>query len=529
MTDWGACDDPVESMKAGLDLEMPGPGTDNVRRIVDAVNAGKLEEEVLNRTVERILNIVMCYAEGRKEIAYDFEAGHEIAKKIAAECAVLLKNEDKMLPLSEQEKILIVGPYAKKPRYQGGGSSHINPYKVSGAWDILKENVNAAYVEGYSEEDPEKNQRLLDEALLAAKEVKKVVIFAGLPDVYESEGYDRKHMGLPPVQNTLIEEICALNKNTIVVLHNGSPVEMPWIAEVKAVLEVYLGGEAVGAATADLLYGEANPSGRLAETFPLRLEDTPTYPYYGVEKKDVVYREGVMVGYRHYETMKKDVLFPFGHGLSYTEFAYSDLELDKNEMADTEALQVSVRVKNIGTMAGKEVVQLYVAAQTEEVVRPVRELRAFEKVALAPGEEKQVNFTLDKRAFAYWDVEQHDWYVPTGDYRIQMGISAAEIVLEKTVKVNSTKVLKPHFDINTPLGDMMKHPVAMGVLQQTMGAMLAGADAQDAGEESVLNKEAMAATAAAMPLRSLLSFSPDAKAEQLEQLVAGINMAIEQS
>lgn len=529
VTDWGACDDPVDSMKAGLDLEMPGPGTDNVRRIVEAVKDGKLEEVVLNQAVERILNIVMRYVEGHKESVYDFEAGHETAKKIAEECAVLLKNEEGVLPLKEPEKVLIVGPYAKTPRYQGGGSSHINPYKVSGAWDILKENVNAAYVEGYSEEDSARNQRLLDEALLAAKEVKKVVIFAGLPDAYESEGYDRKHMGLPPVQNALIEAICAVNKNTIVVLHNGSPVEMPWIADVKAVLEVYLGGEAVGAATADLLYGKANPSGRLAETFPLRLADTPTYPYYGVEKKDVVYREGVMVGYRYYETMKKEVLFPFGHGLSYTDFTYSDLELDKPEMADAEVLQVSVRVKNVGNMAGKEVVQLYVANQAEDVVRPIRELRGFEKVTLAPGEEKTVTFTLDKRAFAYWDIEQHDWYAPTGDYRIQIGISAAEIALEKKVKVNSTTVLKLHFDINTALGDMMKHPVAMGVLQQAMGAMLAGADAQDTGEESVLNKEAMAATAAAMPLRSLLSFSPEAKVEQLEQLVAGINMAIEQS
>lgn len=529
VTDWGACDDPVDSMKAGLDLEMPGPGTDNVRRIVDAVNDGKLEEAVLNQAVERILNVVMRYVEGRKESVYDFEAGHENAKKIAEECAVLLKNEERVLPLKEQEKVLIVGPYAKIPRYQGGGSSHINPYKISGAWDTLKENVNVAYVEGYSEADSEKNQRLFDEVLTAAKEVKKVVIFAGLPDSYESEGFDRKHMRLPQVQNDLIKAVCAVNENTIVVLHNGSPVEMPWIADVKAVLEVYLGGEAVGAATADLLYGKANPSGRLAETFPLRLEDTPTYPYYGVEKKDVVYREGVMVGYRYYETMKKDVLFPFGHGLSYTDFTYSDLELDRPEMADTEVLQASVKVKNTGNMAGKEVVQLYVAARTEDVVRPVRELRGFEKVALAPGEEKTVTFMLDKRAFAYWDIEQHDWYAPTGEYRIQIGISAAEIALEKTVKVNSTTVLKPHFDINTALGDMMKHPVAMGVLQQAMGAMLADADVQDTGEESVLSKEAMAATAAAMPLRSLLSFSPEAKAEQLEQLVAGINMAIEQS
>lgn len=529
MTDWGACDDPVLSIKAGLDLEMPGPGTDNVRRIIAAVKDGKLEEEVLTRAVERILNIVMRYTEGHRESVYDFEAGHETAKRIAEECAVLLKNEDKVLPLKEEEKVLIVGPYAETPRYQGGGSSHINPYQVTGAWDTLKENVNVAYAEGYSEEDSEKNRRLFDEVLTAAKEVKKVVIFAGLPDSYESEGYDRKYMRLPQVQNDLIKTVCAVNENTIVVLHNGSPVEMPWIAEVKAVLEVYLGGEAVGAATADLLYGKANPSGRLAETFPLRLEDTPTYPYYGVEKENVPYREGVMVGYRYYETMKKEVLFPFGHGLSYTDFVYSDLELDKAKMADTDVLQVSVKVKNTGDIAGKEVVQLYVASCTEDVVRPLRELRGFEKVTLAPGEEKRVTFALDKRAFAYWDIEQHDWYAPTGEYQIQIGISAAEIVLEKTVKVNSTTVLKPHFDMNTALGDMMKHPVAMGVLQQAMGAMMAGANVSDSGEESVLSKEAMAATAAAMPLRSLLSFSPEAKAEQLEQLVAAINMAIEQS
>jgi len=546
MTDWGACDDPVDSIQAGLDLEMPGPSAGNIDRIIQAIKDGRLKEAIVDQRVEHILNVVFRYSENHKiEQTYDFEAGHETARKIAANSAVLLKNEDSILPLMENENILIIGKYAKQPRFQGGGSSHINPYRVSSAWDILGEKSNVKYVEGYVENeisdknsysrtgavtDADVNIMLIAEAVEAAKEAKKVLIFVGLPDSYETEGVDRKNLMMPENQNQLIEAVSKVQSNTIVVLHNGSPISMPWINSVKAVLEIHLGGEAVGLATADILYGRENPSGRLAETFPIRIEDTSTYPYYGVEKDDVIFREGVLVGYRYYETMKKPVLFPFGYGLSYTTFAYSNLKTDKDEILDTDKLNVSITVTNTGKVDGKEVVQLYVAGKTAGVVRPIRELRAFDKVTLKAGESKVITFSLDKRAFAYWNVDIHDWYVSTGDYKIQIGTSAADIILEKSVQVTGTSRVKPHFTINSPIGDIMAYPAGMSILRDIIGQMIPGDDMteeqEDAEKTGLVSKEVIMTIFEAMSLRSMLTFSPAAKLEQYEELIAAVNQAI---
>lgn len=537
MTDWGACDDPVDSLAAGLDLEMPGPGTDNVKRIKEAVENGRLDEALVNQAVERILNIVFRYVDNHDANAvYDFDNGHATARKIEAESAVLLKNKDSVLPLKAGESVAFIGKYVKAPRFQGGGSSHINPYKVSSVWDEIGGRPDITYAEGFVEKDAAtederlaENQRI-NEAVAAAKNADKAVIFAGLPDAFESEGFDRSKLDMPECQNRLIAAVAAVQSNTIVVLHNGSPVTMPWTCDVKGILEMYLGGEAVGLAAADILYGKANPCGRLAETFPLRLEDTPAYPYYGVEKDDVVYREGSLVGYRYYETMKKDVLFPFGYGLSYTNFAYANLQVDKTEINDTDEIKVTVDVTNTGSLAGKEVVQLYVGADSIGQVRPIRELRGFSKVSLEPGETKTVALTLNKRSFAQWNTAMHDWYVTTGTYKIQIGTSAAAIVLEKEVTVTSTAVPKTKFTVNSPLGDLMAHPVAKNILMQAMAPMMSGMgmNASDVSEGSdIMSAEAMQAMAAAMPLRALLSFSPDAKIEQMEQLVAAVNQAVE--
>ena len=449
MTDWGALADPVKSIEAGTDLGMPGPGSANVDRITSAVKNGILDEAVLDRAVERILNIVFKYQENYVEDAvYDFEHGHTVAKTIAEESAVLLKNKNEVLPLSDSDEVLIIGEYAKNPRYQGGGSSHINAYRVSGAWESMGVRDNVSFVQGYVENGTaEENRELLCEAVNAAKAVDKAIIFAGLPESYETEGLDRRKLDMPPEQNALIGAIAAVQPNTVVVLHNGSPITMPWIKDVAAVLEMYLGGEAVGLATAELLYGEANPCGHLAETFPVSLEDNPTYPYYGIERHDVPYREGVLVGYRYYTRKGKDTLFPFGYGLSYTSFAYSNLTVDRNSMLDTDTLKVNVKVTNTGTVAGKEVVQLYVAGQMQDVVRPVRELRGFKKVTLAAGESKVVSFELSKRVFAYWNVEVHDWFVSTGVYQIQIGTDAETIVLEVPIQITGTTAIKPVFSL----------------------------------------------------------------------------------
>lgn len=381
-------------------------------------------------------------------------------------------------------------------------------------------------------EMPAMDEILLAEAVEKARQADKAIIFAGLPDAYETEGVDRKSIDMPENQNRLIAAVAAAQPNTVVVLHNGSAIAMPWLASVKAVLELYLGGEAAGLAAMDLLYGKANPSGRLAETFPIRLEDTPTYPYYGVEKDDVLYREGRLVGYRYYETKKLGVLFPFGHGLSYTTFAYSNLTVSKQDILDTEQVTVTVDVTNTGARAGKEIVQIYIANAPCREVRPVRELRAFRKVYLEPGETKTISFDLGKRAFAQWDANTHDWQAPDGIYKIQIGKNARDIIRETSIRVTSSTPLKVRFTINTPLGDMMSHPAAKAVLEQALGSVLdmfQPNQKADSDESGVVSNEMAAATILSMPLRAMLSFSPDTKLEQLEQLLSAVNIAIGQA
>ena len=353
------------------------------------------------------------------------------------------------------------------------------------------------------------------------------VIFAGLPDSFESEGYDRKHLRMPDCQNRLIEEVAAVQPNVIVVLHNGAPVEMPWIDKVKAVLEVYLGGQAVGGATMDILYGKANPSGRLPETFPMRLEDTPCYLYYGGENDVSEYREGIFVGYRYYTSKNMETLFPFGHGLSYTSFTYSGLNLEKKSIKESEILNVSVEVTNTGKTTGKEVVQLYVSPKGGKVIRPVRELRAFDKIELAPGEKKTVRFALKSRAFSYWNSKIHDWHVETGDYEIQIGKNAAEMLLTETVHVEPEKEIPREYTLNSTLGDILSDPKGKAVMEQAMGSMMSSPEtvqmAEQADAGGVMNPEMLAAMLEGMPLRQMLSFIPGAKKEDLLGLIALLN------
>ncbi|MBU9728890.1 glycoside hydrolase family 3 C-terminal domain-containing protein [Diplocloster modestus] len=538
VTDWGACDDPVESLRAGLDLCMPGPGKDLVNQIRSAVEDGRLAEEILNQAVENILKLVSrtVAMENTTSGGFDFEAGHAAAKEVELEAAVLLKNQDAVLPLKEQEKIVFIGYYAENPRYQGGGSSHVNSYKVTSVLDAVTDLENLTYCQGYIEE-PEKGQeaeeeRLLQEALEAAEKADKAVVFAGLPDSWETETLDRTRMDIPENQNRLIKKIAEVQKNTVVVLHNGSPVEMPWVHQVKGILELYLGGEAVGAAAADLLFGRANPSGKLAETFPVSIKDNPTYPYYGVEKNDVLYREGRLIGYRYYETIQKQVLFPFGYGLSYTSFAYDNLQLDSTRMRDNEELVVKVDVANTGAMEGKEVVQVYVAPCHSSEVRPARELRAFKKIKLKPEERKTVTFTLHKRAFAEWNTDIRGWYVPEGNYKVQIGTSARDILLERKIYVQCTSLMKPHFTVNTPMGDLYAHPVAAPMITKAMKTLMGNRrnrlESEEKTDESgALTKDAMAASAAAMPLRAMVALGFDVTLKQVQEVIDEINKAVE--
>ena len=531
MTDWGAMNERVAGLKAGVDIEMPGPAEENDQAIVEAVESGILDEAILDRSCAAILGLIFRYTENRNESAvFDREKDSEIAREIAEESIILLKNEGELLPLSADKKIAFIGKYAAKPRYQGGGSSNINSYRVTSALDAVSGNANILYSPGFTDEGPD--EKMLRNAIETAQQAEVAVIFAGLPDSFESEGYDRKHMNLPDWQNELIASVSHVQPNTVVVLHNGSAVEMPWIASVSAVLEAYLGGQEVGAAVVNILFGKTNPSGRLAETFPLRLEDNPSYLYFSKDNEQVEYREGVFVGYRYYESKAMDVLFPFGHGLSYTTFKYSNMTIEKTTMLDSEELRVSVDVENTGKRTGKEVIQLYVSPKSNTIVRPAKELKGFEKIELQPGEKQTVTFILNKRSFAYWNTEIADWHVESGVYEVQFGKSAKETLLSEEVEVLSSVEIPVFHHLNSRMGDIMKKANTKAILEQALAEYVPAADNtsenQAAHENSAISSEMIAAMMADMPLRQLASFMPGVTRAKLNELVDQLNEKIDQ-
>lgn len=520
MSDWGAVNERVPGLKAGLDLEMPASGGLTDREIVAAVQDGSLDESVLDQAVERILRITFTWLDNREKQDFTLEADHETARRIAEESMVLLKNEN-ILPLTPSENVVFIGGFAKKPRYQGGGSSHINSFRVDSAIDAVRGIAEVSYVEGFSSSKDIYDEKLAAEAVEAAKKADKAVIFAGLPDSFESEGYDRSHMRLPECQDRLIREIAEVQPNTIVVLHNGSPVEMPWKDDVKGLLEAYLGGQAGGSAVVNILYGKVNPSGKLAETLPLKLSDNPSYLNFA-EREKVNYSEGVFVGYRYYDAKEMEVAFPFGHGLSYTTFKYSNLKLDRTEMTDQDTLTVSVDVTNTGSRAGKEVVQLYVSDRTGSVRRPLKELKGYEKVSLEPGETKTVTMTLDKRSFAWYSTELHDWYAASGEYEILIGASSRDIRLTEEIRLDSTQKLPLNLTLNTPMGDLIadERTREFGLfLKQKMDEFFGatGSDTKLSDDDS--DEDPMAdAMAASMPIRNVVSFGLMEKEELFRKL-----------
>ena len=527
VSDWGAVNDRVKGLLAGLDLQMPYDGGLGDRKIIEAVKKGELPEEVLDKAVERILRVVFKAIENKKENAtYDKKAHHKLAREVARECFVLLKNEDEILPLKKKGTIALIGAFAKNPRYQGMGSSHVNPTMLDTAYEeILREVEGKAeilYADGYRLDSDVVDEKLIEEAKEIAKRSEVAVIFAGLPEKYESEGYDRKHMKMPENHNRLIEEVSKVQKNLVVVLSNGAPVEMPWINRVKGILETYLGGQGWGGAVADVLFGAVSPSGKLAETFPKKLSDNPSYLNFPGEDDRVEYREGIFVGYRYYDKKEMDVLFPFGYGLSYTTFEYSDLRLDKKEMTDQDTLRVSVKVKNTGKMPGKEIVQLYVRDVESSVIRPEKELKGFEKVDLNPGEEKEVIFTLDKRAFAYYNVDLKDWHVESGEYEVLIGKSSRDIILKDTVYVKSTVQIRKKFHKNSTIGDVIEDPVASEIFKPIIQQLIKQHPVFATSERNVIEmfKEMMRY----MPLRNLISFSNGAITEEmLESIIQRMN------
>lgn len=525
MSDWGAVGDRVEGLKAGLDLEMPSSHGVRDKLIAEAVRSGELDEAVLDKACERILDIVFRSqdTDGQKT---DFMEDHEKAAHIAEETIVLLKNEGEVLPLKKSAKIAFIGKYAKQPRFQGGGSSHINCIKVTSALDALEEmGINVDYAEGFDDSEDAVNEELEREAIETAANADAAVVFAGLPDAFESEGFDRSHMRMPDCQNHLIEEIIKKQPNTVVVLHNGSPVEMPWADGAKGILEAYLGGEAIGKAVCRVLFGEVNPSAKLAETFPYKLEDNPSYLTGFGSGDHVRFNEGIFVGYRYYDKKKMEVRFPFGYGLSYTTFEYSNLRVSADEIDENESVTVKVDVTNTGKTAGKEIVQLYVADLESTEIRPVKELKGFEKLSLEPGETKTAEFVLDRRAFAYYEPRIKDWYVESGDFDILIGKSSRDIVLSKTVTVNSDRRLPMTYTADTTFGDLFDDPKAMEIVKPVIDEYVKGVMGE--GNESAaeaISQEMIDAMIRYLPIHAILSFSAEAiPIERIEETVRKLN------
>ncbi|NLM45987.1 MAG: glycosyl hydrolase [Firmicutes bacterium] len=441
MSDWGATDDRVRALAAGMDLEMPSSGGINDRLLVEAVRKGVLPEEKLDAAVKRVLSLILTTAAHKREgFRCDMEAHHKLARRAASEGMVLLKNEGGLLPLPAEAKIALIGQFAEKPRYQGAGSSLVNPFRLDTALaaGLARLGGKLSYAPGYDIKNAAAKEKLLAEARETARAAEITVILAGLTDEYESEGFDREHLQLPDSHNRLIESICQVTDKVVVVLFNGAPVLMPWLDRVPAVLEAYLPGQAGGSALWDILLGDINPSGKLPETFPSAENDYPAAHYFPMGPEQVEYRESLYVGYRYYDTAGTEPLFPFGHGLSYTTFVYSGLTLSRDRLREDEELTVTLTVENAGDLAGAEVVQLYVRDPESSVFRPEKELKGFAKVYLLPKEKKVLTFTLDKRAFAYYDVARHQWQVESGEFAILAGASSRDIRLCKHVYVEGT-------------------------------------------------------------------------------------------
>ena len=520
VTDWGAVKDRAKGVSSGLDLEMPGGPNATGEELLEALKKGELAEADLDKAVLNLLRFVETAVRQRDENAViDRDACRRLARQLAGECAVLMKNEN-LLPLKEGQKVAFIGEFADKPRYQGAGSSHINvPHPVS-ALEAAGDAV--IYVRGCDVHSDRTDEKLLKEAVKTAKDAEIAVIFAGLPDAFESEGADRDHMHLPDNQNELIKAVAAVNPNTVVVLHGGSPVELPWLSQVSAVLCMYLGGEQAGAAAVDLLYGRVNPSGHLAETWPVRLQDNPSYLNFPGEDGVVTYAEGIFVGYRYYDKKELAVDFPFGHGLSYTSFAFSNLIVDKEKLTDQETVTVSVDVTNTGKIAGKAVIQLYVHDVKSTVRRPLRELRDFAKTELQPGETKTLFFTLDKRSFAYYEPKVHDFFVESGEFIIEVGESCRDIRRSVSIHVEGTTPLSFTIDANTTIGQLMKHPRGAAFIRQMMGRSDGPSGSEQAEAMGEGSEKIMQQMMFDMPLGSLVSYGR-MTGRQLKDLIVSLN------
>jgi beta-glucosidase len=515
VSDWGAVSDRVAGVAAGMDLEMPGSGGATDQQIVDAVRAGILEEEIVDQSVRRVLALTELSHDATDDL--DVDGHHALARELAADSIVLLKNADNTLPVQPNSKVAVIGAFATEPRFQGGGSSHIVATRIDAALDAMRdqswtEGVTVEHAKGFSLDGSGDPATLIGEATAVASRADVAILFVGLSEREESEGFDRDTLTLPQTQIDLIGAVAQAAPRTVVVLSNGGVVSLEgWHDQVDAIVEGWLLGQAGGSALSDVLFGRVNPSGHLAESIPLRLEDNPSWLNFPGEQGHVRYGEGVFVGYRYYTTAGVPVRYPFGHGLSYTTFSTDDLTIQAVGDAD---IDVSVTVSNTGDRAGKHVVQIYVAAGDTAVRRPTRELRGFAKVSLQPGESTTVSIRLDRRAFAFWDVELGRWVVAAGEYRVQVGSDASTVLREQAITLPGDSIVR-ELTLDSTVGDWFGHPLVGPLLIEGMTASMSEEQAQQAAENPDQLK-----MVESMPMQQFLAFTQGAiPAEALEQMM----------
>ena len=434
MTDWGGDNDHTEGVRAGSNLVMPAPGADCAIALVEDVRSGRISESVLDERLAESLSVIFELKEAAKSAPSDFDkdAHHAIARKCAEGSIVLLDN-DGILPLDKGARVAIIGDFAKLPRYQGAGSSQVNATRLDNLYDLLSERLTVTgYAKGYDRKSPAPDAKLIAEAISVANNADTVLLCVGLEEILESEGVDRSHMNLSESQTALINAVCGANTNVILLLFGGSPFVMPARELYRAAIHGYLGGQAGAAAMADAIVGAINPSGKLNESWPNVLEDNPSYPYFPSSQRTSEYREGMYVGYRYYESAGVPVRYPFGYGLSYTTFEYSDIELFEN--------QVSFTLTNTGKLSGAEVSQIYLSCKSGRVYRPKKELRHFTKTYLEAGESRRITITLKPRDFSYYNVTESGWDIEDAEYEILVGASVSDIRLSATIHVSGSNL-----------------------------------------------------------------------------------------
>lgn len=529
VSDWGAVNDRVVGVAAGLDLEMPASGGRTDAQLVAAVRAGTLPESVLDTAAARAIDLVRKAGE-RPAVAgpLDVDAHHALAREAAGRSIVLLKNDGALLPLAADQMVAVIGAFATEPRFQGAGSSLINPTRVDNALDELRvvggENVSYAAgfaVEGGAVEASGRTaEELRAEAVGVARTADVAVLFLGLPAAEESEGFDRDHIDLPAEQLAVLDAVLEVNPRVVVVLSNGGVVALPFADRVPAIIESWLLGQAGGGAVADVLYGAVNPSGKLTETVPVRLEDNPSFGNFPGEFGHVRYGEGLLVGYRWYDAKGLDVTFPFGHGLSYTTFEYTGATA---EVGADGGIVVRLDVTNSGDRDGREVVQVYVVPTTSIVQRAPRELKAFSSVALAAGETRSVELVVRREDLAYWDIRVDRWVVEGGEYTVEVAASSRDIRSRVSVEISGDAVHQ-ELTMNSSVGDLMTHPIAGPIVQQALGGLMGGLGGDAAAASMMPNDEAMQKMMASFPIGRLAGF-PGLPVDfaQIEQLIAAAN------